>query len=596
MRLINTSSLKLEEFLGEPTDPRFPRYAILSHTWGKGEVTFQDMQEPEVAKKKAGYDKIAKCCETALSEGLGWAWVDTCCIDKTSSAELSEAINSMFKWYEHSTICYAYLSDVGIPESDSQAPLVYSDWRNSRWFTRGWTLQELVAPFEVIIYDREWNQLGTKRRMTSELSKKTLIPEKVLLNPGLRRENSVAARMLWAVQRQTTRIEDRAYSLLGLFDINMPLLYGEGKKALSRLQGEILNTIDDDTVFLGGLAPRGEYLWLKAYARSTVNDFLVSPGNVFDDIIATLQPTLGTGDLIRAQAFPSTNTPGSRGRNDPMRDLRLRGNILSMSMRIIQVTLPNRPPPRAYFTVNKQFLHDMDPENQRILEDPVFDRLRSDGRYPCLGMLRCGKDDQFVARYFMCKLVEQEIFAYPMPIYHFVSPKVVYHWPEMQCNIQLNRGAWEPTHFMKPLRHPASWVLPESPVWSNVTLDNGWAFTRDVMVSGDNAFVYRLFFEQHDEVWELILAQKGASSFEMSLRCSTHPEFETQTVNVEYHEHEGPVAELWRRMPVLGGSAELVVSVYCEIDSYLHHYSPMIRFRAFEPSDNEQTRAEPETI
>ncbi|KAI0810642.1 heterokaryon incompatibility protein-domain-containing protein [Xylaria sp. FL0064] len=546
MRLINTSSLKLEEFLGEPTDPQFPRYAILSHTWGAGEVTFQDMQEPEVAKKKAGYDKIAKCCETALNE----AWAGQ--------------INSMFKWYEHSTICYAYLSDVGIPESDSQAPPVHSDWRIPRWFTRGWTLQELVAPFEIIIYDREWNQLGTKRRVTGELSKKTLIPEK-------------------AMQRQTTRIEDRAYPLLDLFDINMPLLYGEGKKALSRLQTEILNTIDDDTVFLGGLAPREEDLWLAAYARSTENDFLVSPGNVFDDIMATLQPTRGTGELITAQAFPSMNVP-------------VEGDVLSMSMRIIQVTLPNRPPPRAYFTLNKQFLDDMDPANQRILQDHVFDRLRSDGRYPCLGMPRCGKDDQFVARYFMCKLVEQEIFAYPMPIYRFVPPKVVYHWPEMQCNIQLNRGAWEPSHFMKPLRHPASWVLLESPVWSNVTLDNGWAFALDLTDMDAFPTVYRLFFEQRDEVWKIILNRKGAFGVEIALQCSTNPEFEAQTVNVEHHEHEGPVVELWRRMPVLGGSAELVVSVYCEVDSRLHFYSPMIRFRAFEPSDNEQTGTEPKAI
>ncbi|KAI0426156.1 heterokaryon incompatibility protein-domain-containing protein [Xylaria sp. FL1042] len=577
MRLINTTSLKLEEFLGEPTDTRFPRYAILSHTWGEGEVTFQDMQKPEVAKKKAGFSKIAKCCKTALSEGLSWAWVDTCCIDKTSSAELSEAINSMFKWYEHSIVCYAYLSDVGIPESDSQAPPVHSDWRNSRWFTRGWTLQELVAPFEVIIYDREWKQLGTKRRLAIELEEKTRIPEKVLLNPALRRKISVVARMSWAMQRQTTRIEDRAYSLLGLFDINMPLLYGEGKKAVSRLQGEILNTIDDDTVFLGGLAPRDEKLWQPLSTFTTENDFLVAPGNVSDVSLATLHPTLGTGDQTITQAFPSTNVP--RDRNS-----RLRGDILSMSMRIIQVALPDRPPPRIYFTMKKQFQDDIDPANLQILENPIFDSLRSDGRSLCLGMLRCGKGNQLVARYFMCKLVEDEVSAYPMPIYRFIPLEIVSHWPYMQCNIQLTGGAWEPVHYVKPLQHPASWGLPG--LRSNATFDNGWTLKQDTMLPKDNTFTYQLFFEQRDVHYNLILTRKGRFSFEIALRCATNPCIADQIVNIDHHEHEGPVTELYHRVPVLGGSAELVVSIYCEIESHRHYYSPMIRFRAFEPSDD----------
>lgn len=112
----------------------------------------------------------------------------------------------MFKWYEAATICYAYLEDAA---SDSH-------WTKSRWFTRGWTLQELVAPFEVVMFDWNWSQLGTKRRLTKELEQVTRIPEDVLLNPETRRKHSVAARMSWAQGRRTTRVEDRAYSLLGL--------------------------------------------------------------------------------------------------------------------------------------------------------------------------------------------------------------------------------------------------------------------------------------------------------------------------------------------------------------------------------------------
>lgn len=125
------------------------------------------------------------------------------------------AINSMFKWYEHSTICYAYLSDVEVSGSDIQH-LPRATWTTSRWFTRGWTLQELIAPFEVVIYDRKWKQLGTKRRLASGLERRTSIPEKVLLDPSCRRNYSVAARMSWATGRATTRSEDGAYALLGL--------------------------------------------------------------------------------------------------------------------------------------------------------------------------------------------------------------------------------------------------------------------------------------------------------------------------------------------------------------------------------------------
>ncbi|KAI0914047.1 heterokaryon incompatibility protein-domain-containing protein [Ustulina deusta] len=597
MRLINTTSLDLEEFLGEPTSPRFPRYAILSHTWGEEEVTFQDMQNREVAKKKAGFGKIAKCCKTALNEGLGWAWVDTCCIDKTSSAELSEAINSMFKWYEYSTVCYAYLSDVGVAELGFRVPLKRRDWRESKWFTRGWTLQELIAPFEVILYDHEWNQLGTKRRLANELEKRTHIPEKVLLDPALRRNSSVAARMSWAVQRETTRIEDRAYSLLGLFDINMPLLYGEGKKAFLRLHGEILNTIEDDTVFLGGLAPSDQDVWLSAYATQIEKNFLVTPGNSFDVLWATIRPSPGT-DQLTTQTYSSANIPGGWRRNDPKKDPRLRGDVLSMPMRIIQVAFPNRPPPGIPITMKRRFQLEMNSMDQGILEHPIFDGLRAEGRSLCLGMLRCGTGSLLVARYFMCLLVNDELLACPLPIFRYVSPEEASYWPYMQCHISLYRRVLKPTARLEPLRHPASWGLPETQ--PTIAFDNGWTLNMDpdldsvsLVVSDETVFTYRLCFERSDEIWILILTRRGPSAIEIMLQCSTDPEIEAQIVKVNHHEREGPVTELCRKMPVLGGTAELVVSIHYEIDSYEHHYCPMIRFRAFEPSNDEQARTEP---
>jgi hypothetical protein len=178
-----------------------------------------------------------------------------CCIDKTSSAELSEAINSMFRWYEKAETCYAYLSDV--PDGAGLVPAqVRARFAASRWFTRGWTLQELIAPRYVLFFSRHWKYFGTKESLCDQISAITGIDTDTLLGAGLEHV-SVARKMSWASCRNTTRIEDSAYCLLGLFDVNMPLLYGEGQKAFQRLQEEILRSSHDYSLFAWGLNPRG---------------------------------------------------------------------------------------------------------------------------------------------------------------------------------------------------------------------------------------------------------------------------------------------------------------------------------------------------
>ncbi|KAM5341746.1 hypothetical protein ACJ41O_014777 [Fusarium nematophilum] len=234
MRLLNTDSLAVEEF----ADDAVPRYAILSHAWEKGEVTFQDMEQAR-ATSKDGYRKVKKCCSLARSNGFDHVWIDTCCIDKTSSAELSEAINSMYRWYQEATICYGYLADVSSP----------AELPSSRWFTRGWTLQELIAPSEMIFFNRDWEVLGTKESLNQTISACTGIPEAILSGGDDLETASIAQRMSWAAERKTTRTEDRAYCLLGIFGINMPLLYGEREKAFLRLQEEIMRVSDDHSLF-----------------------------------------------------------------------------------------------------------------------------------------------------------------------------------------------------------------------------------------------------------------------------------------------------------------------------------------------------------
>ncbi|KAI1163479.1 HET-domain-containing protein [Nemania serpens] len=247
MRLINTQNFDLEEFQNEDD----LEYAILSHRWEDGEVTLQDVESGR-AESRSGYTKIKKCCEQARRDGWLYLWVDTCCIDKKSSAELSEAINSMYRWYQKAQVCYAFLSDVGVmprpPDSDAS-------FGNSLWFTRGWTLQELLAPKAVSFYDHSWQLIGTKQNLRGVIHRVTGIAHAVLDGRTTVHDCSIAERMSWAAARQTTRVEDRAYSLLGLFDVNMPMLYGEGEKAFIRLQEEIIRHSDDHSIFAWSMPP-----------------------------------------------------------------------------------------------------------------------------------------------------------------------------------------------------------------------------------------------------------------------------------------------------------------------------------------------------
>lgn len=234
MWLINTKKLKLCYFNNDDK----VEYAILSHRWEEEEVSLQDFRDGSGIGKR-GYAKIKQSCYMALQSDIQYIWIDTCCIDKTSSAELSEAINSMYKWYEHAKICYAYLSDVEATH----------DFVDSMWFTRGWTLQELIAPQIVKFFNKNWYSFGSKHGLQRRITSITGIPSRVLTGTKPS-ECSVAQRMSWAAHRVTTRPEDRAYSLMGLFEVNMPMLYGEGgTKAFTRLQEEIIKALNDQSVF-----------------------------------------------------------------------------------------------------------------------------------------------------------------------------------------------------------------------------------------------------------------------------------------------------------------------------------------------------------
>ncbi|KAG7286277.1 hypothetical protein NEMBOFW57_008585 [Staphylotrichum longicolle] len=237
---------KTEEFIGS----QIPPYAILSHTWDvdEPEVTLQQLlTSPAPALyAKAGFRKITQACALAAArDSLAYAWVDTCCIDKTSSAELSEAINSMYAWYRGAAVCYVFLADL----KPGTAEDLERDLGRCRWFTRGWTLQELIAPREVVFFDKTWACRGSKGELAPLLTRITGIPERVLRLEAELGTFSVAQRMSWAARRETTRVEDTAYCLLGLFDVHMSLIYGEGMKAFARLQTTIVQSTADLSIF-----------------------------------------------------------------------------------------------------------------------------------------------------------------------------------------------------------------------------------------------------------------------------------------------------------------------------------------------------------
>ena len=230
---------------------KVPTYAILSHTWGRGEddeVTFEDMAAG-TGKQKPGYEKLLFCGQNAKDDDIHHFWVDTCCIDKTNVNELTTAINSMYKWYQNAERCYVLLSDVSVYSRAN--PAVHEDWqpafRNSRWFSRGWTLQELIAPKIVFFFSKDHVRLGDKYTLRGLISAITGIGDEAFIGRRDISEFSIEERFSWAENRDTTIEEDKSYCLLGIFNVFLPLIYAEGRiNAERRLRREIRESMSAD--------------------------------------------------------------------------------------------------------------------------------------------------------------------------------------------------------------------------------------------------------------------------------------------------------------------------------------------------------------
>ncbi|KAI0378113.1 HET-domain-containing protein [Hypomontagnella monticulosa] len=273
MWLLNTETHVLEEFSEAQVSSR--SYAILSHVWGSEEISFKDFEGNQAGlRSRRGWGKIVRFCDTARKHGLSHAWIDTCCIDKRNSADLTEAINSMYRYYYSAAACFIYLEDVHPSvkqEADSLSSLaaaraqLLEAVRATRWISRGWTLQELLAPKRRCFLAADWSEIEDGDDLLGAIEESTGIDMAVLKDRDLISNLCVGERMKWASKRQTTREEDMAYSLMGLFNVNMPVMYGEGPtSAFKRLQREIMQSSFDMTIF----AWRGDYSSSGMLAKS----------------------------------------------------------------------------------------------------------------------------------------------------------------------------------------------------------------------------------------------------------------------------------------------------------------------------------------
>ena len=259
MWLLDTEKIQLHWF----TNPTDISYAILSHVWAPNEQIFRDTPRAHPSRPRAVIymardrmfrppsPKIRNACAKARHDGFRWLWVDTCCIDKSNSTELSEAINSMYAWYHGAAMCYALLHDVPNIKDEDPRQLA-SSFRRSTWFKRGWTLQELIAPRAVIFLSNDWEAIGAKRILADLIEEVTGIDHRVLTHRRKLDDVSIACRMSWAAGRETTRIEDQAYCLMGIFGVYMSTIYGEGTHSFVRLQEEIIKKSSDQSIFAWG--------------------------------------------------------------------------------------------------------------------------------------------------------------------------------------------------------------------------------------------------------------------------------------------------------------------------------------------------------
>ncbi|KAI7785168.1 Vegetative incompatibility protein HET-E-1 [Diaporthe eres] len=309
MHFLNTETFKLHG----STDPP-PSYSVFFHAHGSDDIGFEDFSNPEMLPRKAGFNRLRQACSRARKHGSKWLWSDAVCIDRGSTAALTDAFNSLARIYQDCTFSLIYLED--LPPGDCNDGGLAKGLANCAWLRNVWVLPQLIFPKRSFIYDRDWTEIGTKASLARQLSLVTSIEQSVLINPAALGQFSIAKRISWASQLDASRPEDRAFALLGILGVHMPIIYGEGHMAFTRLQEEILRDTTDYSLFAWRPEVPQEYRGLLAYSPAEFQHFHKGPNGPFH-IRGEVQP-ISAGIIIHAHfhkvdhdiVLPLENTEG----------------------------------------------------------------------------------------------------------------------------------------------------------------------------------------------------------------------------------------------------------------------------------------------
>ena len=297
---------------------------------------------PSILSDNRVSEKIRNACAIARRFGYRYLWLDSCCIDKSSSAELSEAINSMYRWYSLSRTCFVYLADV---DHDDEPSCKESQFRTSKWHKRGWTLQEMIAPLHVVFMSRDWRVFGSKASLGDVLEEVTGVDRGVLDHSRGLQTVSVARRKRWAHQRMTSRVEDEAYCLMGIFGVHMTPIYGEGANAFIRLQEEILRCIPVQSIFAWG--QNLEHAWDHDFPSLPTSLPAFSPNYDYASLLASSPRSFQLSGSLRSisqQEFAAHFT-------DPSMTIHFQISLTSSGVRV-RLPILQIEDPRGYsFTI-----------------------------------------------------------------------------------------------------------------------------------------------------------------------------------------------------------------------------------------------------
>lgn len=266
MLLLHTASLELCEFGSDA-----PPYGTFSARWEDDTLGHEDLPSPQTAHQRPAFQALQRACSECQNHGLQWLWNDAVCINRRSIDALSKTLNSLAEIYRKSRLCIVYLHDLFDTEASHFD--VERGLSSCSWIKHVWMLPQLIFSTVLQFYDAQWMHIGSKRQLSAELSRITAIEEGVLDGSESLEDYPNCVKMSWAAGLSAEAIEDVAYSLLAVFNVNMTIRYGEGMESFLRLQEEILKNTDDYSLLAWQPIPNQSYRGLLAHSPLEYSHF-----------------------------------------------------------------------------------------------------------------------------------------------------------------------------------------------------------------------------------------------------------------------------------------------------------------------------------